>query len=384
MNGLLQILGWMIPISLGQAALVAGGVWLAFRTVPRERVRLRHGIAVVALAIVGTAFVATAVALVVDWKAHVACWSRPATEVPLGCAAHGVHVPALERPGAPAPKGRAVLDWIPDRLTPDVPGARALAVRWTPGAGAVGVLWLLALIPIGVREVRGRRALRAAVDDATAVGGEATATLAGLVGELGIRTTVRIRETPAIGTPCVSGWRRPVVLLPLGLVRALGRDELRGVLAHELAHVRRLDAITAGASRLAERTLFFNPFLRWIADRVRDEREAACDRVGAEVGACSRRNYAEALLVLEGFRAIPSGAGRALPLLGEGDLVGRVRRLLAEPLVGRRSLRRVALAVVLMTTLVAGAATLTLSGATLGSWAIMTTDLHHRDTPHTR
>jgi beta-lactamase regulating signal transducer with metallopeptidase domain len=50
------------------------------------------------------------------------------------------------------------------------------------------------------------------------------------------RAVVEVRESPDLNTPAALGWRRPLVLLPLGW-RTWSNEELRSVLAHELAHV---------------------------------------------------------------------------------------------------------------------------------------------------
>jgi len=52
----------------------------------------------------------------------------------------------------------------------------------------------------------------------------------------------RYCECLRLDAPAVLGWFRPVVLLP---VRALGtgltEEQIEAVIAHELAHIRRLD-----------------------------------------------------------------------------------------------------------------------------------------------
>ncbi|MCH7709659.1 MAG: M48 family metalloprotease [Myxococcales bacterium] len=59
--------------------------------------------------------------------------------------------------------------------------------------------------------------------------------------KLRIRRTVRVLESHEVSTPFVFGWRKPTVILPVGLTEDLYTEALHFVLLHELAHVKRHD-----------------------------------------------------------------------------------------------------------------------------------------------
>ena len=67
------------------------------------------------------------------------------------------------------------------------------------------------------------------------------------------------------------------VAVTAGLLERLDRDELQGVIAHELAHIRRNDHIVNLVQRLIEALLFFHPAVWFVSCRVRIERERSCD-----------------------------------------------------------------------------------------------------------
>src|SRR6185503_6185464 len=71
--------------------------------------------------------------------------------------------------------------------------------------------------------------------------------------------------------------------------------QLRSVLLHEMAHVRRRDNLTGLIHRAVEVLFWFHPLIWWMGARLNDERERACDedvlREGIEPNA-----YAEAIL----------------------------------------------------------------------------------------
>jgi Zn-dependent protease with chaperone function len=140
---------------------------------------------------------------------------------------------------------------------------------------------------------------------------------------LGISRPVMVRPRVA-GTPFTARAWRPVVWLPAPLWARLPAAQQDALLAHELAHVRRLDWIWNGAQTALEALLWFHPAVWWLGRRVRQEREHACDDLA--VATCGDAiALAEALATLErAHRADPRLALAA----GGGALLERVSRLL--------------------------------------------------------
>ena len=142
---------------------------------------------------------------------------------------------------------------------------------------------------------------------------------------MGIRRQVAIRQLAQIAQPFSARVLRPVIWLPVALLTQLPRDQVEALIAHELAHVRRLDWIWNGLQCGVEALLFHHPAMWWLGRRVRQERENACDDLA--VAACGDAlALAEALGALEGLR-------RSAPVLSlaanGGSLMQRVTRLLS-------------------------------------------------------
>src|SRR5262249_27702213 len=76
---------------------------------------------------------------------------------------------------------------------------------------------------------------------------------------------------------------------------------IEALLAHELAHLRRFDFPVNLLLSAVEAALFYHPAARWIARRVRDEREHAADDLAAPL--FGRARYARALFELESVRS---------------------------------------------------------------------------------
>jgi bla regulator protein blaR1 len=220
--------------------------------------------------------------------------------------------------------------WLPA----EVPAAGSALLAWLPLAWAAGVV-LLALRAAGGWRLAGRLA----ADAAPAPAGWQPR-LERLRARLGIRAPVRLALSPRVAVPVLVGWRRPSILLPAASLASHPPEELELLIAHELAHLRRRDPAANLAQTAAGILLFFHPAARWMAARIRADREAACDDVVVALGR-HRALYARALARAEMLR----GGAAAAALAATGDrVVDRLRRLAAEPAPRLAAPRRLAAA----------------------------------------
>ena len=94
---------------------------------------------------------------------------------------------------------------------------------------------------------------------------------------LGIDQHIPIIETEYLKTPAVYGFLSPRLLLPKGMVESFSLQELRHILLHELAHVKRLDMAVNWLMAVLQVLHWFNPIIWFGFERVREDREVACD-----------------------------------------------------------------------------------------------------------
>jgi len=140
---------------------------------------------------------------------------------------------------------------------------------------------------------------------------------------LGLSRVVQYCESLQLQAPAVVGWFRPVVLLPVSALTGLSAQQLEAVIAHELAHVRRLDPFVNLFQIAAETLLFYHPALWWLSKRIRAERENCCDDVAISV--CGNAvEYARALATMAERQSAPALAMAA----NRSPLAERVARLL--------------------------------------------------------
>jgi hypothetical protein len=109
----------------------------------------------------------------------------------------------------------------------------------------------------------------------------------------------------------------------MAALTGLTSQQLEAVIAHELAHVKRLDSFVNLFQIAAETLLFYHPAVWWMSKRVRAERENCCDDVAMEV--CGNAvEYARALATMAEWQSAPTMAMAA----NRSPLAERVARLL--------------------------------------------------------
>jgi TonB family protein len=139
-------------------------------------------------------------------------------------------------------------------------------------------------------------------------------------------TRARLLVSGRVEGPLTFGWRDPVVLLPAGILE-LDPEAQRGIVCHELLHVRRRDWLWALFEEAVRALLWFHPAVWMLLARIALSREQVVDReVVRRTG--SRRAYLEAL------RAVASRSWQAavpgLPFFHRGHLRERVIHLCQE------------------------------------------------------
>jgi hypothetical protein len=114
-----------------------------------------------------------------------------------------------------------------------------------------------------------------------------------------------------------------MVLLPASSLIGLSPQQLEAVIAHELAHFKRLDCFVNVFQIAVESMLFYHPAIWWVNRLIRNERENCCDDMAVNVTG-NVEEYARALTIIETSRSAPDWVLAA----NGGALKKRVGRLL--------------------------------------------------------
>jgi bla regulator protein blaR1 len=156
--------------------------------------------------------------------------------------------------------------------------AASHAANWLPLA--LFAIWACGFCSVAFMRFRGWLRIRSAVRASEPID---------------IAVPVALRASSELLEPGVVGFFRPTLLLPDGILENLSPPQLGAVIAHELAHIRRRDNLTAAIQMLVEALFWFYPVVWWIGARLVEERERACDESVLNLGNESQ-DYAEAIL----------------------------------------------------------------------------------------
>jgi hypothetical protein len=139
--------------------------------------------------------------------------------------------------------------------------------------------------------------------------------------------------TPEGNSPCVVGTWNPAIVLPESVMTDASAEQLRHVLAHELAHLARGDLWTNWLMLTARVLHWFNPVVWWAFREMLAEREAACDELALiALGESDRSAYAATIVELAASLAVSAIAPGFIELFSsKRRLTARVERLLRYP-----------------------------------------------------
>lgn len=219
--------------------------------------------------------------------------------------------------------------WLPALTPPELDAATGQFVQQSdPVAAVLALLWLCGVGVMLLRRFSGWRML-AVLDrtHSTGLPAQWQQRFDALRTAMGVTRRVAVRLSNDVVGPFTARLLRPVIWLPLSLLVQLPREQVEALLAHELAHIARMDWLWNGLQCVLESLLFFHPAAWWLGRRIRQEREHACD--DRAVAVCGDAiALAEALEQLERHRHLTP---RLVLAAQGGSLMKRITRLLAAP-----------------------------------------------------
>ena len=111
-----------------------------------------------------------------------------------------------------------------------------------------------------------------------------------------VHRPVRLATNQWVSSPIVYGITSPVLLIPNDMSQKYTTNQISWILLHELAHIKRYDALARLVQKIARNLFFFHPviwFTNWMLDR---QREFACDDSATIHADIPRRDCGEGFL----------------------------------------------------------------------------------------
>ena len=202
------------------------------------------------------------------------------------------------------------------------------AVISTSGATSpriVFAIWLTGAIGVALTRICRIQRVRRLVREARSAPAWLVDDLIGLSKSLGVRAPNALC-TPEVNSPCLWCFGRPVLLWPEHLSDAGCRDAWRGVVVHELAHLRRRDHWVTWLELFAGCVWWFNPVFWFVGRRLYASAELACDAWVVAAAPGGVRAYAESLVEVT-RRVAQTARSASLPSPALGASSGARRSL---------------------------------------------------------
>lgn len=176
-------------------------------------------------------------------------------------------------------------------------------------------IWLAGFLVVVSAMTRRRTALNALLTDAGELNTAVRASEQSGCGAAASMASVSMLASEHVASPFACGLFRKSIVIPTRLVETLTPEDLNGVVAHELEHIRRADPAAGALLGLLRAIFWFHPAL-WIATREWEAAaEEACDQAAIRRSFDSPRTYGRLLLEIAEFSASqtwlshPSGPG---------------------------------------------------------------------------
>ena len=144
-------------------------------------------------------------------------------------------------------------------------------------------VWLVCVVSIAGCLALGARTVRRLCREAEPAADGIQRTARAMARRLRIARVPPVLVHAGVEEPFLGGIFRPAILLPGRAVAGMRSDCLVAILAHELAHARRLDHIINLAQRIVEMFLFFHPAVHWLSRSLRRQREFCADALAVRL-----------------------------------------------------------------------------------------------------
>ena len=160
-----------------------------------------------------------------------------------------------------------------------------------------GTVWIVGSVILASIECVRISRLIMELGKATAPDARIERLVADIARRMGIRVPMT-RVVPHLHSPVVWSFLRPQLLWPSEFPLAMTEDSVRGLIVHELAHLKRRDHWVGWMELLAGVAWWWNPLFWYVRHQLRQNAELACDAWVIEVIPKGRRAYAQALLTV--------------------------------------------------------------------------------------
>ncbi len=325
---IVENLGWTLLHSIWQIALIAFILFVLLKVFRAFSANIRYVISVFALGMACALSVITFVQLAVNSSANDLQIKKLNSDYTKKI--NKEYLSAKDFPVI-SKNDKPIVELTDEKTSISIENLRNLFSENLPAVLPVLVgLWFLGVMLFALRLIGGVWQIhKFKTCEVSAPNNEWLEKFAVLCKKLEITQTVKFLQSNLIETPVVIGWLMPVILVPASVFLQISPQQLETIIAHELIHIRRYDALVNLAQSFIEILFFYHPCAWWISSVIRAEREFAADEAVLEILENSHIFYASALANLEEIRQTAKiTEPPVLVAANGGNLMQRITKIL--------------------------------------------------------
>ncbi|MGI8669698.1 MAG: M56 family metallopeptidase [Aridibacter sp.] len=321
-SSLVENLAWTLLHSVWQIGFVAILLFLALRFISKSNANLRYFVSVFALSL----------ALLLPVGTFISQFSFQTNnkQIILAKPSNQIQQKQFENAEEYLLDGKLVSDTKDIKTTSSTnPWQNSFEQTFSAYSSFLVAFWLIGMLLFSLRFIGGFWQLhRYKTKEVSELTLDWQVRFAELCGKLNLNQCVDILQSNLVTSPMVIGWLKPVILVPASVFLQMDIRQLETIIAHELLHIKRFDFLVNFAQSVVEILFFYHPCVWWIATKIRQERECACDDAVLNTLENAQFTYANALANLESFRSTAKqNEPQILVAANGGKLMNRIERI---------------------------------------------------------
>ena len=167
----------------------------------------------------------------------------------------------------------------------------------------LAILWVIGFVFSLFRFTISKMVMRRLLSQSIEAPQEWSSLFEHLLKRSGLHKTIRMRVSRApLHSAFVTGFLKPIIIIPLAWINELSMQEAEQILTHELAHLKNKDQRTLIFLQITQMFFFFNPAIYYWIHWVRNEQEINADQEVVRYYPLEIKSYGELILKLSGTK----------------------------------------------------------------------------------
>ena len=126
-----------------------------------------------------------------------------------------------------------------------------------------------------------------------------TKVLEDCIEKMSLKRKIKIVICEEVIFPSVYGITNPVIMFPINLKKLVQQEDIKYIILHELAHIKRMDTLMSVIIMILRGIYWFNPIVHYAFKQMEQDKEIACDALAMTyINSQERRRYGEIILNL--------------------------------------------------------------------------------------